>query len=105
LGCRNLPPEIERYVKCRWETTGETAERLVCNVQVRALDRLGLVSDISGRIAGQRLYLSGISTKRLDNPGESLVTFGLEVPDLFRLADMIRKLERIPGVIEVRRVS
>jgi hypothetical protein len=33
------------------------------------------------------------------------VTFGLEVPDLFALASAIRKLERLPGVIEVSRIG
>ena len=105
LGCPNVPAEVERYAACRWETTGGESERIVCRLEVRAADRIGLVSDITGVVARRRLYLAGIATKPQSPEGTITVSFGVEVPDLFILADVIRMLERVPGVIEVHRVQ
>jgi (p)ppGpp synthase/HD superfamily hydrolase len=61
-------------------------------------------------IAALRLNIAGMATKHLgvlddETEPETMVTFGLEVPDLFALASAIRKLERLPGVIEVSRIG
>ncbi|MDB5178082.1 MAG: (p)ppGpp synthetase SpoT/RelA [Patescibacteria group bacterium] len=105
LGCRNLPTDVERYTSCRWETTVETPERLRCQVEVRAINRIGLISDITGLIAAQRLHIEGLATRQREETDQSVVAFGLEVPDLFVLAGVIRQIERLPGVLEVTRVD
>jgi GTP diphosphokinase / guanosine-3',5'-bis(diphosphate) 3'-diphosphatase len=109
LGCRNVPMDVERYVTCRWETKVEETERLLCRLEVRAVNRIGLILDITAKIAAQKLNIAGMATRQVDVPGdavgETMVSFGLEVQDLFVLASMIRKLERIPGVMQVRRVE
>jgi guanosine-3',5'-bis(diphosphate) 3'-pyrophosphohydrolase len=104
LGCRNVPTDVERYATCRWETMDATFERLVCRVEVRAVNHIGLVSDITGTIAAARLNIAGIETKEGNAPGETLVILGVEVPDLFVLASMVRKLSRLSGILGVRRV-
>jgi GTP diphosphokinase / guanosine-3',5'-bis(diphosphate) 3'-diphosphatase len=110
LGCRNVPTDVERYATCRWETLLDAPERLVCRVAVRAVNRMGLILDITSVLAAQRLNIAGMATKHLgtleeDSDDETMVTFGLEVPDLFALAEIIPRLERLPGVIEVQRVG
>jgi GTP diphosphokinase / guanosine-3',5'-bis(diphosphate) 3'-diphosphatase len=104
LGCRNVPNDTERYVKCRWETKEDEAERLLCTVEIRGANRLGIVSDITGVIARQKLFIDGIATFGDEKTGKSL-RMEIEVPDLFMLASVIRKIERIPGVLDVRRVG
>jgi (p)ppGpp synthase/HD superfamily hydrolase len=64
---------------------------------------MGLISDITGTIAALKLFLAGMATSPEPN-GETTVSFGIEVPDLFVLADVAKRLERVPGVIRVRRV-
>jgi guanosine-3',5'-bis(diphosphate) 3'-pyrophosphohydrolase len=104
LGCRNIPTDVERYATCRWETTDASFEQLVCRVEVKAVNHIGLVSDITSTVADAKLNIAGISTQEGAEPGETLVALGLEVADLFELANMIRKLERLPGILGVRRV-
>ncbi len=104
-GCRNLPNEPERYATCLWETSANEAERLVCSLQVTGVDRIGLMSDITGVLASQKLRIAGISSGLTEKPGECQVNFGLEVPDLFVLSDIIRRLERLHGVSRVTRVG
>jgi GTP diphosphokinase / guanosine-3',5'-bis(diphosphate) 3'-diphosphatase len=106
VGCPNVPTDAERYASCRWETDADSAERLVIHVEVRAVNRIGLVSDIASTVAAQKLNLAGISSRLPVEGanGETIVNFGLEVPDMFVLAGVIRKLERLPGVLEVHRL-
>lgn len=107
LGCRNVPSDTERYATCRWETRQDAAERFVFQLGVRAVNRIGLILDITRVVAALKLNIAGLATKHLGDEAEAetMVTFGLEVPDLFALAGAIRKLERLPGVIEVQRVN
>jgi GTP pyrophosphokinase len=105
LGCRNLPNDVDRYVTCRWETTTEAPEKFVCRLEVRAVNRIGLLSDLTGEVAAKRLNLAGITSKPPLGSNETVVSFGVEVPDLFMLARLIRRLERLGGVQEVRRIE
>ncbi|HEY2003944.1 MAG TPA: bifunctional (p)ppGpp synthetase/guanosine-3',5'-bis(diphosphate) 3'-pyrophosphohydrolase [Candidatus Saccharimonadia bacterium] len=105
LGCRNVPHDVERYASCRWETTDRTDEWIVCRVEVKVADRIGLISDVSRTIADRKLNLAGMTTRPDPDQGTSTVSFGVEVPDLFVLADLIRQLERVQGVMQVQRVQ
>lgn len=105
LGCRNVPTELDRLMPCRWETSSEAGERLVGRLELVAANRLGMVSDITGAIAGLGLSLAGI-TSRVDEQAvkdESIrIELAVEVSDLFVLADLTRRLRRIPGVVSVQ---
>jgi len=105
LGCRNVPTDVERYTSCRWETTSRTDGQIVCQVEVKAADRIGLISDVTRTIADRQLNLAGMTTQPSRDQGVSTVSFGVEVPDLFVLADLIRQLERVQGVVRVRRIQ
>lgn len=109
LGCPNIPTDIERYVTCRWETIDGRADRLVCRIEVRAANRVGLILDVTKLVAEAGLNIAGMTTTQMDKPNEvlseSVISFGLEVPDLFMLAALMQRLERLPGVTEVHRVA
>ncbi|HEY6736449.1 MAG TPA: bifunctional (p)ppGpp synthetase/guanosine-3',5'-bis(diphosphate) 3'-pyrophosphohydrolase [Candidatus Saccharimonadia bacterium] len=105
MGCRNLPGEPERLIACKWETTDEQGEWIVVRMEIGAVNRVGIVSDITGAIARQGLRLAGISSGQRGNGGEAVqIQLGIEVSDLFELADVMRRLRHIPGVTLVRRV-
>jgi guanosine-3',5'-bis(diphosphate) 3'-pyrophosphohydrolase len=105
LGCKNVPADIDRYATCRWETEQTAAERLVCHIELHGVNRLGLLAEVTSLIAAQKINLAGISSRLSPDEGDQVViNFGVEVPDLFVLAEMIRKLERLPSVLDVHRV-
>lgn len=99
--CRNLPEEPDRLVKCHWEVDGE--ERLRCRVMVTAANRIGMLSDLTSTISGLGINISGMSSSGGED-GNTHFEMYLEVPELFMLADVIKQLERLPGVKEVRRL-
>lgn len=106
LGCRNVPNDAERLVACHWETSGQVAEQLVVWLRLRAANRVGMIADITGVIARRRLSLVGITSDGAtgsDEKIESLIQLGIELPDMFVLAGLMRRLERIPGMVSVMR--
>jgi (p)ppGpp synthase/HD superfamily hydrolase len=103
LGCRNVPTDIERYATCRWETTKDSPELLVCWLELRVVNRIGLISDVTGVIAAARFNIGDMSTEGIAGTSESVDRLRVEVPDLFALANLIRQLQPIPGVVWVRR--
>ena len=105
LGCRNLPTDTERYVSCRWETSAEAQELVVCRVEVVGTNRVGLISDVTGVVASQGLNIGHIVSEANGETGRSAVSFVVEVPDLFRLSQVMTRLEEIRGVEGVRRVE
>lgn len=103
LSCRNLPVESNRYVTCKWETKAEAPERLVCRLELVAFNRIGLLSDIAGSVSKRNYNIGSVNTKDIDET-HSQIEFIIEVPDLFALADTIKQLERLPGIVSVKRV-
>ena len=100
--CHNLPVDSQRYVACHWETMQEAPERLVCRLQLVAFNRIGLLSDVTAMVSRGRFNIGSVMTRDLSDT-RSEVSFVIEVPDLFALADIIKRLERVSGVESVRR--
>lgn len=99
--CRNLPDEVDRLVDCQWELDGE--ERLRCRLHITAANRIGLLSDLTGTVSSLGINISGLSSSGGED-GDTEVEMYLEVPELFALADVIKQIERLPGVKEARRL-
>ena len=105
LGCRNVPTDHERYANCRWETAESGQELLSCEVLVKSINRLGLLSDITGTVAKRNLNMANIHSEVSEANFSSTVEFTVEVPDFFVFANLVRDLSRIPGVSRVSRIS
>jgi guanosine-3',5'-bis(diphosphate) 3'-pyrophosphohydrolase len=105
VGCRNIPGDSERYADCHWETQTEMTDKLVCKLEVLAVNRIGLLADITGLVSRNDLSIGTITSRNEGPDGmRAVVEFILEVPDLFVLADIMKKLEKLPGVTAVKRV-
>ncbi len=105
LGCRNVPADYERYVTCRWETAESGQEMLACVVLVKSVNRLGLLSDLTGTVAKRNLNMANIRSQVSEQDGTSTIEFTVEVPDFFVFANLVRDLSKIPGVSRVSRIS
>ena len=108
--CPNVPAEPERLVHCRWEVAAAEDEREVVRLELRALDRIGLLSDVTSVISSRQLNLNNVQTTTTleaedDVAAESTLQFDVEVPDLIALTDLMRHLRRLPGVIGLNRIK
>ncbi len=92
-----------RWVTLSWH--GMKQEQVYpVTIEVRAFDRSGLLYDLSGVVAGENVNMTAVSSKsRRDNT--ALVNATLEIGNANQLTRILNKIERLPNVLEARRVS
>ena len=71
------------------------------DVAVEALDRQGLLRDISDAFAREKINVIGVQTQSVK--GIAWMTFTVEVPDAMRVARVMSAVSDVPGVQVVRR--
>lgn len=93
--------EADRIVACHWEVKGMKNK---VRLRVMADNQIGLLREITGSVSGLGINITGIKSKDLkDNQAE--VVLDVEVLDLYILASLIKKLERLPQVTGVYRIK
>lgn len=103
--CPNMPPEPERLLECKWELEGGGQEKLVCRLEIVAANRIGLLRDVTGTVAGLGFNINGIVSRAKNNGEEAVVEINVEAPDLYAISRVIHQLERLLGVLAVQRLS
>jgi guanosine-3',5'-bis(diphosphate) 3'-pyrophosphohydrolase len=98
--CRNLPAEMDRLAACQWELEGGSPKRLVRELEIVALNRVGLLRDITLGVAKHGSSIVGMASES-GSDDQATVRFKLEVGDLHELATIIRQLKKIAGVRSV----
>jgi guanosine-3',5'-bis(diphosphate) 3'-pyrophosphohydrolase len=97
-----LDSEPERLVAVRWSPTEESL--FLAAIQVEALDRTGLLSDVTRSISDQHVnILSASVTTTRDRVAVSRFTF--EMGDPKHLGHVLRAVRAIDGVYDVYRVT
>ncbi|MEJ0008870.1 MAG: TGS domain-containing protein [Steroidobacteraceae bacterium] len=102
--CRNFArmrgEKPERLLQVEWSSAGETLIEI--ELVVFAYDRRGLVRDITDVVAQEHLSIEGMNTLT-DEDRIARVAFRLGVGNLEQLGKLIRRLQSVPNVSEVRR--
>ena len=97
-----LDSEPERLVAVRWSPTEDSL--FLVAIQVEALDRTGLLSDVTRSISDQHVnILSASVTTTRDRVAVSKFTF--EMGDPKHLGHVLRAVRAIDGVYDVYRVT
>jgi GTP pyrophosphokinase len=97
---RALKPE--RVLQVEW--TSDAGEGLVVEISVNALDRRGLVRDVTDVLALERLSIEAMTTTTDREAGTAHVLVTVSVTDLEQLARVLRRLGSVPNVTHARRV-
>jgi GTP pyrophosphokinase len=104
--CKNIENlinnEINKVVEVSWgasEGKGYTTE-----IQIRADDRYGLLSDIMEVITLTKTQLYSINAKTLKD-NVALVNIKLRIIDIEHLKELQKKITKLAGVIEVYRIK
>jgi len=93
-------PDSERLVPVTWGDRGE--DTFPVTIRVRAWDRVGFLKDVSTLLADEKVnILSVLTTTHDDRTVTLLVT--AEVEGIGQLSKILRKLEGVRDVYEVRR--
>jgi GTP diphosphokinase / guanosine-3',5'-bis(diphosphate) 3'-diphosphatase len=104
--CTNLQnlidTDAERVVEVNWGVGKGTA--YFAEIQVQADDREGLLADIMSVITELKLQLSAVNAN-LAKQGTALITVKLKITSIESLKDLMKRLKRLKGVVDVYRVN
>jgi GTP pyrophosphokinase len=91
----------ERLIEVSW---GEGKDRLYpVEVEIVAHERSGLLRDITGLLANEKLNVLAVNTLTDKHDHIARMTFTIEIPDVEMLSRVLALLDQIPNVMDVRR--
>jgi guanosine-3',5'-bis(diphosphate) 3'-pyrophosphohydrolase len=101
--CQNIKNEKEqdRLISVEW---GETDAMYPVQIQVEALDRVGLMRDISTIVAEEKLNIAAVSLVNNDDQTISIY-FALEAANLAQLSRLLVRIEGVRGVMSAERID
>lgn len=103
--CRNVGTwrenESERLVEVSWES--EFDAPFFVRVEISAMDRAGLLGDVMGVLAEMKISASWV-TARGKKDRMATIEFSAQLRDKEQLEYLVRKINRVKDVFEVRRV-
>ena len=104
LDCPNVtglaPDQRERLLPADWGKTGEAP--FAADIEVVALDRQGLLRDISEAIARERINVTAVNT--LSRGVHAFMRFTLQVDTGDAIQRVLRQVRDVPGVDQARRI-
>lgn len=104
--CNNVPRDIEhcenpgRWIKAYWATGHR--EYFKSHLQINAVDREGILADISLAIAGMRIPLHTVNARQLSS-GNCVIDITVSTEGVEHLKNICKRLSKIEGVINVDR--
>lgn len=99
---RNIPEELDRWVDIQWTDNSDT--QLQTSFEVTAVDRVGLVYDISAILLEARVPIVHSASRVLKN-GNALFEGTIVISSTEQLKNLFEKLRKIKGVISVERAA
>ncbi len=105
-GCQNLKNTgCERLVPVSWNNSEESkrrAQSYSVNVQIEALDRVGVFKDILSRLSDQRINVSHANVKTAINQ-PALIDLGIEVSDKKQLEQVFNQIKKMSDILNIHR--
>jgi len=92
--------EPERVLAVEW--SNETGDKHPVDVRVEAQDRQGLLRDIAGLMADQKVNILALNASHTGD-ASVMIDITLEIRDLDQLTNLLRRLNTLKGVYEARR--
>ncbi|MEB3178773.1 MAG: bifunctional (p)ppGpp synthetase/guanosine-3',5'-bis(diphosphate) 3'-pyrophosphohydrolase [Nostocaceae cyanobacterium] len=107
-GCSNLENvEGDRQLPVNWNPQVEHRGRVHTyrvNMQIEALDRVGLLKDILSRLSDHGINVSHAQVKTANNQ-PALIDLGIEIRDRTQLENIFNQIKKMSDVLDLRRVG
>jgi GTP pyrophosphokinase len=101
INVASLESQPERMVEVAWAPTQGSV--FLVNVQVEAIDRAGLLSDVTRALSDQHVNILSASVSTLKDR-TALSRFTFEMADPMHLGSVLRSVRNVEGVYDVYRV-
>lgn len=105
--CPNLDAlaiDRDRLVEVEWVTNGDSAESYTVRVSVYTVDKPGVLANLSAVISANGININHIDASTTRDK-QAYFNFILELKDEPQLNEITKKLLKVSGVIEVKRVK
>lgn len=108
-GCRNLENvDCERLVPVSWNSACANKRRHAntypVNVQIEALDRVGVLKDILSRLSDQGINVRHANVKTGYNQ-PALIDLGIEISDRLQLEQVFNQIKKMSDIINIHRIG
>lgn len=104
--CTNLTSILanaeNKVVEVNWGTSKGTD--YITEIQVKAEDREGLLSEIMELIIETKTYLCAVNAKTIKN-NIAVINIKLKISDVEHLKELMKRIKRLPGVLEIYRTK
>ena len=106
--CVNVPrdfakiPEPERWINAYWVDSGQT--NFTTAVQISALDRDGLLAEITNVLFNMRVGLHAVNARAVKG-GNCIITVTVSAASVEHLRSIIARLAKLEGVYSVERMN
>ena len=99
--CHNITnvKEPERLIEVGW---GSTVRLYPVRIEIEGKDRVGLLRDITTVVSAERVNISGVLTETHED-GTVTEHLSLGTNGISQLSRIFNRLEKVPGVLRVRR--
>ncbi|MBS4534232.1 bifunctional (p)ppGpp synthetase/guanosine-3',5'-bis(diphosphate) 3'-pyrophosphohydrolase [Clostridium sp. D2Q-14] len=91
----------QRFIDVSWDTEEKISYQ--AEIQVKGTDRPGLLSEITKMLSESNLLVSSLNA-RTNKERLAMINLTLEIKDIEQLNNLMKKLKKINGVIDVYRV-
>lgn len=92
-----------RYIGVQWDNRGKQVS-YSSEIQIIAPDRKGLLGEITVLISEFNLIVTGVNAKLTKN-NMAVIHLTVEINDTEQLVKLIKKIQAMPEIIEVKRVT
>ncbi|WP_224092589.1 RelA/SpoT family protein [Nostoc sp. MS1] len=107
-GCNNLETvECDRLVPVSWNPAAENRGRpqtYPVNIQIEALDRVGVLKDILSRLSDQGINVRYAQVKTAVNQ-PALMDLGIDIRDRPQLEQVFIQIKKMSDILNIRRVG
>ncbi|MBR6102867.1 MAG: bifunctional (p)ppGpp synthetase/guanosine-3',5'-bis(diphosphate) 3'-pyrophosphohydrolase [Ruminococcus sp.] len=96
-------PELEsRWVSVKWAEVKDNRGYFKTTLDIIAVDRIGLLADVSSALAMINIYIHESTSRELKN-GNAILSVTLSIAGMEQLNSVIAKIKKIKNVISVER--
>lgn len=96
------PENADRWISVRWQQTENDDTYFKTTLDVIAVDRIGLLADVSSALAAINIYIYESASRELKN-GNAMLTITISVAGMAQLNRVITRLKKVQNVISVER--
>ena len=100
---RKFRVDPDKWLDVEWDPDGKRLFKV--NLKIAAANKPGMLATIASAIADANSNIDNISMEESDNSTYTNILFTVQVQDRVHLADLMRRLRKIPDVVRMNRTK